>query len=138
MIRPEDKEKTLYMIRRKSDGLYSMGGTTVKFSKLGKVWSGIGPLRNHLRQAEQIGSNIADVYLGCEILAFKMVMTQTPVEIEISLQNNLIHILDIRKARLEKWSKNNGNNYDWMAEKYKSELATTEKQLTLLRQEQTE
>ena len=37
-----------FKIRRKSDGLFSTGGTTPKFTKNGKTWSSIGALKNHL------------------------------------------------------------------------------------------
>lgn len=37
-----------FRIRRKSDGLYSTGGQRPTFSKKGKIWQGLGPLKNHL------------------------------------------------------------------------------------------
>ena len=42
----------LYMIRRKSDGLYSRGGSTPAFGPNGKIWKGLGPLKLHLHGAE--------------------------------------------------------------------------------------
>lgn len=38
-----------YKIRIKDTGLYSLGGTTPKFNKSGKVWNSLGSLKNHLR-----------------------------------------------------------------------------------------
>lgn len=37
-----------FRIRRKSDGLFSVGGQSPKFTKKGKIWQGLGPLKNHL------------------------------------------------------------------------------------------
>lgn len=38
----------IFRIRRKTDGLYSTGGQNPKFTKKGKIWQGLGPLKNHL------------------------------------------------------------------------------------------
>lgn len=40
--------KYVYKIRRKSDGLYSKGGSSPTFSKNGKTWNTIGQLKSHL------------------------------------------------------------------------------------------
>ena len=46
----------LYRIQNTKTGLYSKGGTsadqsdTSSWNKKGKLWTGIGPLKNHLRQ----------------------------------------------------------------------------------------
>ena len=42
------KPVKIYRIRRKSDGLFSGGGMNPKFTKRGKIWQGLGPLKNHL------------------------------------------------------------------------------------------
>lgn len=39
---------TGWMIRRNSDGLFSRGGNTPKFTKKGKVWLAKSHLTNHL------------------------------------------------------------------------------------------
>lgn len=44
----------IYRIRRKKDGLFSMGGSCPKFSKKGKIWQGLGPLKNHLNLVLQL------------------------------------------------------------------------------------
>jgi hypothetical protein len=50
----------IYKIRRKSDGLFSCGGTYYPFfSKDGKIWTSIGGLKIHL-------ANL-DVYKACRI-----------------------------------------------------------------------
>lgn len=40
-----------YKIRDKRTGLFSGAGSLSKFTKNGKVWKGMGPLKNHLRVA---------------------------------------------------------------------------------------
>lgn len=42
------KPVKIYRIRRKSDGLFSTGGMSPRFTKKGKIWQGLGPLKNHL------------------------------------------------------------------------------------------
>ena len=37
-----------YMIRRKSDGLFSSGGSGPKFTSIGKVWRNANTFHNHL------------------------------------------------------------------------------------------
>ena len=37
-----------YRILNTSTGLYSKGGSYPRFSKKGKVWAGMGPLKNHI------------------------------------------------------------------------------------------
>ena len=44
------KPNSLYKLRDKNTGLFSLAGAN-RFSKKGKVWNGIGPLKVHLRQA---------------------------------------------------------------------------------------
>lgn len=39
--------KKFYKIRDKNTGLYSTGGAYPHWSAVGKMWSGIGPLKNH-------------------------------------------------------------------------------------------
>ena len=63
---------TVYKIRRKSDGLFSTGGTSPTFTKKGKAWSGKGPLHLHLSQF-----NNGRVYEGCEIVGFEYVEAGT-------------------------------------------------------------
>lgn len=49
-----DNDK-LYMIRRRSDGQYSTGGTWVSFSRRGKMWKSMGALNGHLTQVYSHG-----------------------------------------------------------------------------------
>ena len=88
----------LYKIRRKSDGLFSAGGTTPRFTKIGKSWK-LSPLLNHLtmlrqeryrkvswakkyperklKNATNVLANIPDIYVDCEVVTFEIVPTGT-------------------------------------------------------------
>ena len=44
---------TVYKIKSRTSGMYSMGGTLLQFgSRIGKTWSGEGPLKLHLNLIE--------------------------------------------------------------------------------------
>ena len=44
---------TVYKIKSRTSGMYSMGGIILRFtSKIGKTWSGEGPLKLHLNLIE--------------------------------------------------------------------------------------
>lgn len=83
---------TVYKIRRKSDGLFALGGDRAAFGPKGKTWSGLGPLKNHLIGVAKAnlwrngvtslgGRNLyvvaAGLYAGCEVVAYELV---EPVE----------------------------------------------------------
>lgn len=70
--------KPIFKIRRKSDGLYSQGGVSPTFGKIGKTWSA-SSLGMHLKLA-RTGINpmgpfkpSMEVYNDCEIVKFEMV-----------------------------------------------------------------
>lgn len=69
-----------YKIRHKPTGLYSSGGTTPTFRKVGKVWT-LGQLRSHLRMIQKGTKNFI-VYLECEVVSFTE--TTGPVKITLS------------------------------------------------------
>ena len=56
--------ETIFKIRQRTSGLFSRGGVNPKFDTKGKVWQGIGPLKNHLNVVENAGR----VYWGCEVV----------------------------------------------------------------------
>lgn len=64
-----DMVKHVYKIRRRSDGLFSTGGTRPRWTTLGKVWSGRGHLKNHLRLA-QTHKFASTLYVDCEVVEF--------------------------------------------------------------------
>ena len=40
--------ESVYKIRNKETGLFSTGGSAPRWKKVGKTWSGLGPVTNHL------------------------------------------------------------------------------------------
>jgi hypothetical protein len=66
------KDTFVYKIRR-ADGLYSTGGLAPKFNEKGKVWSGLGPLRNHLNTVAT--SRGPDHYVNCEVVKVRVSRT---------------------------------------------------------------
>lgn len=80
----------VYKIRRKSDGLFSTGGTSPSFSKTGKTWGTIGHLKSHLTGVADQGryvepdqrekrkrANITRYYSGCEIVEYERVEAES-------------------------------------------------------------
>lgn len=82
---------TVYMIRRKSDGLFSSGGATPTFSKVGKMWRNLNTFHNHLSmfkyrylpwgwRNKQYDDGpyengvfiLPDQYRGCEVVTIKI------------------------------------------------------------------
>lgn len=46
--------KFIFKIRQKSTGLFSSGGASPKFTKMGKSWQSLGHVKNHLRVPENL------------------------------------------------------------------------------------
>jgi hypothetical protein len=66
------------MIRRKSDGLFSTGGTSPTFNGKGKQWKARNHVTSHMKQ---VGSSYsrktkADYYHDCEVVTFEVVMSE--------------------------------------------------------------
>ncbi len=72
----------VYKIRN-PEGLFSRGGSTPQWSKNGKTWSGIGPLKSHLTmiryENDHYKKPLYNPYEGCEVLEFTYVQTQSAV-----------------------------------------------------------
>jgi hypothetical protein len=70
----------VFKIRRKADGLYSTGGGEPRWNKKGKVWNGIGQLKNHLNlfkpQFKGDVDTTAHTYKGCEIVWFELELAE--------------------------------------------------------------
>ena len=82
---------TVYKIRR-SDGMFSMGGSFPRFNKTGKIWKQPGHLTNHLNQ---LWRRKDDHYDDCEIVEYEIVEREVS---KITIQG----YLQERKLRLEK------------------------------------
>lgn len=66
------KTEFFYKIRRKSDGLFSTGGSSPNFSKKGKTWSSRANLDRHLGMLLQYPDRFwgLPVYEDCEVITF--------------------------------------------------------------------
>ena len=79
-------EQKFYKIRNKN-GLFSTGGMHPYFTKSGKTWVGIGPLKNHINCIEQTRDSswkagrdkpveTLVVYEDCDIVEFDIVVKE--------------------------------------------------------------
>lgn len=75
MSDPLHEIKTVYKIRRKSDGLYSTGGMQPSFSKKGKVWNNRGALTNHFNLV-----TYRRVYDNCEVVTVEVTAIEADTE----------------------------------------------------------
>jgi membrane-bound ClpP family serine protease len=74
----------IYKIRRKSDGLFSMGGSEPHFNKTGKIWKQRGHLTGHLKCVRY-----RKVYAESEVIMYQLIETilGDPVDIQDYLQS---------------------------------------------------
>jgi len=72
---------TVFKIRRKSDGLFSTGGTTPTFNKKGKEWKARGHVSSHMKQVGSYYSRKTktDYYSDCEVVTFEVIMNEVEV-----------------------------------------------------------
>jgi hypothetical protein len=100
----------IYKIRRRSDGLFSSGGTCPSFSKKGKVWTARGHVTSHLSQFGD--SNKKLYYKDCEVVCIEIQEVDTdtidvfewkPTESTIRAKEleELRHVERERKHKLE-------------------------------------
>ena len=79
--------QSFYKIRNK-DGKFSTGGERPQWTKSGKTWAGLGPLKNHLNCVEEAENRynwkrsdgydkVFFVYEDCEIVRFEMQVEET-------------------------------------------------------------
>jgi hypothetical protein len=102
----------VYKIRRKSDGLFSMGGSTPNFNKTGKIWKKKGHLTSHLSQLwnGRGGFGKQHVYIDCEIVPYELSEIQagpgfTIFEYLEERKRKLDEVEQACKDRHEKWEK---------------------------------
>jgi len=74
---PKEKEIKVYKIRHSDTGLWSKGGTSPSFNKVGKTWSNIGHVKSHLNGMYKID---IDEISKWEIVEFVMKPEQTGVK----------------------------------------------------------
>lgn len=81
----------LYRIRKKSDGLYSNGGSYPKFSKMGKFWRK-QHLMSHLTLVSGKSFGI-EAYKDCEIVQYRLVEEETDRDILLKFQKRLFEVM---------------------------------------------
>lgn len=59
----------VYKIRRKSDGLFSSGGSAPHFTNKGKTWSQKGHVTSHINM---LGKYVSGYYSDCEIVEYEL------------------------------------------------------------------
>lgn len=82
-------EEIFYKIRRRSDGLFSNGGTSPRFTNKGKIWKTIGYIKSHLKNVGL--GRAAEIYKDCEI-------------IELIASENILCNINIEIEKLERWA----------------------------------
>lgn len=72
------KSITVYRIRSKTTGQFSLGGGDVQWSPGGKIWKGKGPLSNHFTQLTSWG-HIQYQRHQAEVVTYELVETEVAV-----------------------------------------------------------
>jgi len=105
----------VYKIRRKSDGLFSMGGSNPHFNKTGKIWKQKGHLTNHLNQ--MWNDNIKVRYSReCEIVLYEIIEKEIG---EMTIGQYLNEREDrLRKEKEERQSRIDAFNKEKRREEY--------------------
>lgn len=68
----------VYKIRRKSDGLFSTGGITPRFTEKGKEWKARNHVSSHMRQVGFYHSHKTkeEYYSDCEVVTYKVTVAE--------------------------------------------------------------
>lgn len=69
----------VYKIRRKSDGLFSTGGSWPSFNKKGKIWSQRNHVTSHIGQVGGYGKKLKDFYADCEVVLLELIENELEV-----------------------------------------------------------
>jgi hypothetical protein len=115
----------VYKIRRKTDGLFSSGGTYPTFSKKGKTWTARGHVTSHL---SQFGDRKKEQYYkDCEVVRIEIQEVDADVTdvFEWSQSESTIRAKDLKEQRRIEREK----------ERKLEDIARLEKQLAKLRNE---
>lgn len=68
--------KTVYKIRRKTDGLFSAGGSWPSFNKKGKAWTARNHVTSHIGQVGGYGKKLKDFYSDCEVVLYEVIESE--------------------------------------------------------------
>lgn len=94
----------VYKIRRKVDGLFSMGGSWPRFNKGGKIWKQKGHLTSHLNIVADQRQEKA--YEDCELVMYELTETEVdsiPVSVYVQQRKELQ--LQREQERQAAWDK---------------------------------
>lgn len=95
--------KAVYKIRDKKTGLFSTGGTIPRWKKVGKTWSGLGPITNHLvmwcdRYDYKNGKRtVIDIPSEWEIVKYELTEDEAESWAAKKISDNLRHRRAIQK-----------------------------------------
>ena len=97
----------VFKIRRNSDGLFSMGGSTPGFNKTGKIWKQKGHVTSHLGQLWGYNRPCTypqrHVYEDCEIVPYEL--TEIPAGPGVTIATYLAEIKQRKQDREEAFNK---------------------------------
>lgn len=92
------KSITVYRIRSKTTGKFSLGGGDVNWSAGGKIWKGKGPLSNHFTQLTSFG-RLEYRRNHAEVVTYELVETEVDVRSALDYMQD---VLDRKKIRDDK------------------------------------
>jgi hypothetical protein len=95
----------IFKIRRRSDGLFSSGGSNPTFKAKGKIWHARGHVTSHLGI---LSSRLSKIYADCEVLRFELVETElerTPV-LDWKPADSTVRAKELSKQREIEWELN--------------------------------
>ncbi len=88
----------IFKIRRRSDGLFSTGGSYPSFKKEGKVWSRRGNVSSHFAQMQRSSAYLAD----CEVVVYELVESEIiPVSDWITTIENNKHFREMKRQQAQ-------------------------------------
>jgi len=99
---PAAELQLCYRIRRRSDGLFSTGGSPPGFTKKGKLWRTQGALTNHFNLVSGWQGKAQDVYANCDIVTYELTEQETEVR---SAHEVLQAVADRKAAAIQKREK---------------------------------
>lgn len=75
----EEGQQKVYKIRDKNTGLFSCGGDGPRWSRVGKTWSSMGNLKNHLALFRHWRTGVDERLKDWEIVEFTLAVFSGPV-----------------------------------------------------------
>jgi hypothetical protein len=117
----------VFKIRRNSDGLFSMGGSTPGFNKTGKIWKQKGHVTSHLSQLwGRNGTGTyteRHVYADCEIVPYEL--TETPAGPGMTIA---LYLAEIKERKQTREDAANKRHEEWQKEKRRKEYENLRKE----------